>query len=278
MKDIFEPLSLGIAKIPVCNAVGRIFSIDSTSILVRGLNHVAALGQRVQIGQNSPKYGEVVGIFDTALRLMPESDVDGLKIGEEVLILGKVGISPDNSWLGRIIDPMGNPLDGYPLICGEVMRAVHNLPPPPNTRKQMGERLSTGSAIFDTLLPIVKGQRIGLFAGSGVGKSTLLGRFASHLHADVVVIALVGERGRELRDFSEKILGKEGLARSVIVAATSDRSALERRRCILSAMSVAEHFRDQGKHVLFLADSVTRFAEAHREIALSAGEAPSLRG
>jgi flagellum-specific ATP synthase len=138
--------------------------------------------------------------------------------------------------------------------------------------------LSTGKAVFDTLLPIVQGQRIGLFAGSGVGKSSLLGSFACALSADVVVIALIGERGRELREFTEHVLGPEGMRRTVVIAATSDRSPLLRRRCALTGMAVAEHFRDQGLNVLFLADSITRFAEAHREIALSSGESASLRG
>jgi flagellum-specific ATP synthase len=142
----------------------------------------------------------------------------------------------------------------------------------------LGERLSTGVAVFDTLLPLVRGQRIGLFAGSGVGKSSLLAKFARGVAADIVVIALVGERGRELREFTERVLGPAGMARSVVVAATSDQPALTRRRCAYTAMAVAEHFRDQGLHVLFLADSITRFAEAHREVALAAGESSALRG
>ncbi|NJM81794.1 MAG: flagellum-specific ATP synthase FliI, partial [Tabrizicola sp.] len=146
------------------------------------------------------------------------------------------------------------------------------------TRRRLGERLETGVAVFDTLLPLVRGQRIGLFAGSGVGKSSLLARFAGGVHADVVVIALVGERGRELREFTERVLGPRGMARSVVVTATSDQSPLTRRLCALSAMTVAEHFRDSGLHVLLLVDSVTRFAEAHREVALAAGEEAALRG
>lgn len=145
-------------------------------------------------------------------------------------------------------------------------------------RKRLGARLSTGVAVFDTLLPLVRGQRIGLFAGSGVGKSSLLAKFARKVDADVVVIGLVGERGRELREFTERVLGPEGMARSVIVTATSDLPALTRRRCAWTAMAVAEHFRDQGAHVLLLVDSVTRFAEAHREVALAAGEPAALRG
>jgi flagellum-specific ATP synthase len=142
----------------------------------------------------------------------------------------------------------------------------------------LGQRLSTGLALFNTILPIVKGQRIGLFAGSGVGKSNLLGRFARQIEADVVVVSLIGERGREVRQFVDQVLGEEGLARSVVVAATSDQSPLTRRRCAWSAMAVAEHFRDKGLSVLLLADSVTRFAEAHREVSVAAGEAPVLRG
>jgi flagellum-specific ATP synthase len=133
-------------------------------------------------------------------------------------------------------------------------------------------------AAFNTVLPIVRGQRVGLFAGSGVGKSMLLGHLARHMQADVVVIALIGERGRELREFVEHVLGPEGMRRAVIVAATSDRSPLIRRRCAWAAMAVAEFFRDQGQQVLFLADSITRFAEAHREVATAAGEMPALRG
>jgi flagellum-specific ATP synthase len=142
----------------------------------------------------------------------------------------------------------------------------------------MGERLETGMTVLNTMLPIVRGQRIGLFAGSGVGKSSLLGHLAQNMSADVVVIALIGERGRELRHFIEDILGPEGLKRAVVISATSDQSPLIRRRCAWAAMAVAEHFRDQGLSVLLLADSITRFAEAHREVAVAAGEAPVLRG
>ncbi|CAN0099830.1 unnamed protein product, partial [Chrysoparadoxa australica] len=161
---------------------------------------------------------------------------------------------------------------------GERRRPFRASPPPAAARGRLGARLDTGLAIFDTLLPIVQGQRVGLFAGSGVGKSRLLAQLAQGMDADVVVLALVGERGREVLDFVTTVLGPEGMARSVVVAATSDRSPLERRRCPLAAMTIAEHFRDQGKHVLYLADSITRFAEAHREVAIASGELPALRG
>ena len=164
------------------------------------------------------------------------------------------------------------------MMRGVQPRPMRASPPKATRRRALGKRLETGVAIFNTLLPIVRGQRIGLFAGSGVGKSTLLSKFARGVSADVVVIALVGERGREVREFVDHVLGPEGMKRAVVVAATSDQSPLVRRRCAWTAMAVAEHFRDQGQHVLFLADSITRFAEAHREVALASGEVASLRG
>ena len=177
-----------------------------------------------------------------------------------------------------MIDPFGAPLDGRPLLPGTAARHVLATPPSATARRPLGARLDTGIAAFNTFLPIVRGQRIGLFAGSGVGKSTLLASLARTVSADISVIALIGERGREVREFVENTLGPEGMKRAVIIAATSDQSALVRRRAAWTAMAVAEHFRDQGRHVLFLADSITRFAEAHRELALAAGEAASLRG
>ena len=210
--------------------------------------------------------------------MLANGSPDGLAIGTPVELAGPAEISPDDSWIGRIIDPNGRPLDGKPLFRGPVARPLRTEAPPAAQRRALGERLSTGVAVFDTLLPLVRGQRIGLFAGSGVGKSSLLAKFARGVAADIVVIALVGERGRELREFTERVLGPAGMARSVVVAATSDQPALTRRRCAYTAMAVAEHFRDQGLHVLFLADSITRFAEAHREVALAAGESSALRG
>ncbi len=161
---------------------------------------------------------------------------------------------------------------------GGLPRIITPMPPPAQDRRALGARLTTGLAVFNTMLPIVCGQRIGLFAGSGVGKSQLLAQLACGLDADVVVIALIGERGREVKEFVQQTLGQEGLKRAVVIAATSDQSPLSRRRCAWSAMTVAEYFRDCGRSVLFLADSITRFAEAHREIAIVAGEAPALRG
>ncbi len=278
MTNIFAPLALEIGRVLVSRPIGRVVTASGATLTVRGLQGRAALGDRVQIRTARACGGEVIGIDAHSLSVLPDDGIEGLSIGTGVALEGPATISPDNSWIGRVIDPLGRPLDGRPLFPGAQPRSLRADPPPPARRRRLGARLSTGKAAFDTLLPIVRGQRIGLFAGSGVGKSSLLSSFARALAADVVVIALVGERGRELREFTETVLGPEGMARSVVVAATSDRSPLLRRRCALTAMAVAEHFRDQGLHVLFLADSVTRFAEAHREIALSAGEPASLRG
>lgn len=278
MAGIFAPLAHQLAQVGLSLPIGRVQSAGGGTVSVRGLQHVAALGDRVRIGAGFGGAGEIIGIEAENVTVLPDQGMDGLSIGAEVALQGLSRLAPDESWVGRVIDPHGSPLDGRPLFLGAETRSLLAAPPAPGRRRRLGERLCTGKAAFDTMLPIVRGQRIGLFAGSGVGKSSLLGNFARALSADVVVIALVGERGRELRDFTDDVLGLDGMMRSVVVAATSDQSPALRRRCALTAMTVAEHFRDKGKHVLLLVDSVTRFAEAHREIALAAGEPPSLHG
>ncbi len=274
--SVFDTLIAEIAEIRPVRHVGRISAMQAATVTARGLSMRARLGDRVRIADSIG--GEILAMGRDGAEILPEADLEGLAIGDPVEHLGRNTIAPDASWIGRIVDPYGEPLDGRPLPRGPSPRALRSAPPPPARRKRLGGRLSTGLDAFNTLLPLVRGQRIGLFAGSGVGKTMLLGQFARGIEADVVVLALVGERGRELRDFTEGVLGPEGLARSVVVSATSDQSPLARRRAALTAMAVAEHFRDLGQHVLLLCDSVTRFAEAHREIALAAGEAPSLRG
>ncbi len=275
MTDIFAALRAEIARIPVVFPVGRIARIEAGTVRVTGLEAALSLGDRVEMGSLA---GEVIGLRPDESVILPDGSAEGLTIGHTVEAAGRGGIAPHDGWIGRIIDPYGQPLDGRPLQQGPNLRPIRTDAPLAARRKRLGARLSTGVAVFDTMLPLVRGQRIGLFAGSGVGKSSLLAKFARKVDADVVVIALVGERGRELREFTERVLGPDGMARSVIVTATSDLSALTRRRCAWTAMAVAEHFRDQGLHVLLLVDSVTRFAEAHREVALAAGEPAALRG
>lgn len=274
-----DGLSARIAQMQSVRNVGRVRSVDGTTIWITGLAHTACIGDRMRLFHPEGELeGEVLRIRDDLVAMLPDEAADGVSQGDRVAVLGAPVLAPCDSWIGRVIDPYGRPLDGAPLAPGAHRRPFRSSPPPAAARRGLGERLATGLAVFDTLLPIVQGQRVGLFAGSGVGKSRLLSALAQGMQADVVVLALVGERGREVQDFVRNVLGPEGMARSVVVAATSDRSPMERRRCPLAAMTIAEHFRDQGKHVLYLADSITRFAEAHREVAIASGELPALRG
>lgn len=273
---VFDSLIADLAEVRAIRHFGQVSAMNAATLVAQGLTKQARLGDRVRIGDSIG--GEILSLGRDGAEILPEDTVEGLAIGAPVEHLGRNAVAPDDSWIGRVIDPYGQPLDGRPLGRGARERPLRAPPPPPSKRKRLGGRLSTGLDAFNTLLPLVRGQRIGLFAGSGVGKTSLLGQLARGIEADVVVLALVGERGRELRDFTDEVLGAEGLARSVVVSATSDQSPLARRRAAMTAMAVAEHFRDGGRHVLLLCDSVTRFAEAHREIALAAGEAPSLRG
>ena len=274
-------LDLLRAEIGGCAAahrLGRVTEVGRGVLKVAGVADDWRLGDRVRLADGARIGGEVVALDPSAVTILTDGPVDGIRLGDRVEHLGAGGLAPDDSWIGRIVDPFGHPMDGRPLMRGASDRPLKTAPPPPTARRRLGARMETGIAVLNTLLPLVRGQRIGLFAGSGVGKSSLLGKLARGVAADITVIALIGERGRELREFVEGVLGPQGLARSVIIAATSDQSPLIRRRAAWAAMTVAEHFRDKGLQVLFLADSVTRFAEAHREVALAAGEPPSLRG
>ena len=271
-------LASEIGLLQTSRAFGRVRSVDCNLVWVAGLERTLSVSDRVQIIQGSGKrvFGEVLRLTEQGAAVLVEGALSGISIGDRVTYLGQVSLNPCNSWIGRVIDPDGRPLDGRPLPMSEAN--IAKLDRPPLLKRGFGARLNTGLAVFDTFLPLVQGQRIGVFAGSGVGKSRLLAQLARGIEADVVVVALIGERSREVRDFVETVLGAEGLKKSVVVAASSDRPALERRRCAHSAMEVAEYFRDQGKQVLLLADSLTRLAEAHRDIAFSAGELPVLQG
>lgn len=260
--------------------VGLVSGVANGVIEVAGLNKQARTGDRLtlQRREGPDLSGEVLHVDSDHIHMLPGAAPDGVSLGDRVCLEQSPAFAPGLHWLGRVIDPFGKPLDGKPLLAGVHSRDIMQSPPPAVARKPLGERMATGLAILNTVLPIVQGQRVGLFAGSGVGKSSLLAALARSMQADAVVIALVGERGREINEFVGSALGPDAMKRSVVVAATSDQSALARRRCAWSAMSVAEFLRDQGLNVLFLADSVTRFAEAHREIAVAMGESPSLRG
>ena len=275
----FENLLSVVETTDVSRPIGRIVAIEDGRLLIAGLSRHAAMGDLVRIQTpDGMARGEVLRLDGETLTVLPDVPLEGLVLGSRVGLLGPAMLSPDDTWIGRVIDPYGEPLDGKALLPGTASRRLTGKPLNPTARRPMGARLETGLCVFNTLLPIVRGQRIGLFAGSGVGKSTIMAMLAQRITADVVVIGMIGERGREVREFVDRVLGPSGMARTVIVAATSDRSAALRRRCAQAAMTVAEHFRDQGKNVLLLADSITRLADAHREIAVSGGEAASLRG
>lgn len=276
----FTALGAEISRISNHRRIGSVVAVGSAALEIAGLTHQARIGDQVVIGMGSGAEigGEIVAISADLARAMTYQPSDGVAVGNSVTLLGAAGVHPDMGWVGRIVDAFGQSLDGRPLPPGAASASLRRAPPAPATRKGLGARLGTGLSVFDTILPLAQGQRIGVFAGSGVGKSTLLADLARGIEADVVVLALIGERGRELRDFVDDVLGPVGMARSVVIAATSDQAPLIKRRAAWMAMATAEVFRDQGLHVLLLVDSLTRFAEAHREIALTAGEAPSLRG
>ena len=226
-----------------------------------------------------PIKAEVVGFKESIVCLMPLGGMSGIGPGSRIEATGKnltVGVSTD--MLGRIFDGLGNLIDGNGCIKSCEVYPVENDPPNPLTRRRITDILPVGVKSIDGLLTIGKGQRIGIFAGSGVGKSTLMGMIARNTKADVNVIGLIGERGREVREFIENDLQEEGLARSVVIVATSDQPALIRLKAAQLATSVAEYFRDQGKDVMLLMDSLTRFAMAQREVGLAVGEPPVTRG
>jgi flagellum-specific ATP synthase len=223
---------------------------------------------------------EVTGLDRNVAHCLPFSDPTGIASGARAdLVAGRFVIRASDQWLGRMINGLGAPIDGKgTLVNGIEPRAIKAAPPPAAERARVGERVSTGVRALDIFAPLCRGQRLGLFAGSGVGKSVLLSMLARWTQCDVAVIGLIGERGREVQEFVEDDLGPEGLARSVVVVATSDEPALMRRQAAWTTMAVAEHFRDQGLNVLCLMDSVTRFAMAQREIGLASGEPAATKG
>ncbi len=275
----FLSLAKQLELISSIKRFGLVSTVSSASLEVTGLAPVANIGDLVEVnaGQADALSGEVIRIDGQSATVMTYEAAISVTIGDRVLHCGPARLFPSQAWVGRVIDAFGQPLDGALMAAGTVEKRLRAAPPAAATRRGLGARLNTGLGAFDTMLPLVSGQRIGIFAGSGVGKTTLLGDLARGVDADHVVIGLIGERGREVRDFVTEVLGAKGMARSVVVAATSDSSPLVKRRAAWTATAVAEGFRDDGKNVLLILDSLSRFAEAHREVALTAGEQPSLR-
>ncbi|SHI67348.1 flagellar protein export ATPase FliI [Propionispora hippei] len=259
---------------------GRIIQIIGLVIEAQG--PAASLGDLCYVYPRSggqPVPAEVVGFRQNRVLLMPIGEMQGLGPGCEVVSAGRsLSVPVGRKLLGRVLDGVGNPMDGKGPIEGDLEYPLHASPPPPLSRCRIHANLSVGVRAIDGLLTLGCGQRVGIMAGSGVGKSTLLGMVARNTEADISVIALVGERGREVREFIERDLGEEGLKRSVVVVATSDQPALVRIKGAMTATAIAEYFRDQGANVMLMMDSVTRFAMAQREVGLTIGEPPATRG
>ncbi|WP_371371261.1 flagellar protein export ATPase FliI [Sporomusa aerivorans] len=228
---------------------------------------------------SEPIPAEVVGFRENRVLLMPVGEMQGIGPGCEVISAHRMlKVSVGRQLLGRVLDGLGNPIDGKGPLISNTQYSLNMTPPPPLTRRRISEKLGVGVRAVDGLLTLGRGQRVGIMAGSGVGKSTLLGMIARNTEADISVIALIGERGREVREFIERDLGEEGLKRSVVVVATSDQPALVRLKGAMTATAIAEYFRDQGMDVMMMMDSVTRFAMAQREVGLTVGEPPATRG
>ncbi|WP_235911829.1 flagellar protein export ATPase FliI [Mesorhizobium xinjiangense] len=257
---------------------GPVTEVSATHFRVRGVSSACRLGDVVEHRtRRGSRSGEVVQITRDHVLVAPYEQGADAGVGDIAFIRGEQRLAPDMAWRGRVIDALGRAVDGgAPLISGADETAP--LPPSALSRQRVDAHLRTGVRVIDIFTPLCYGQRLGVFAGSGVGKSTLLAMLASADAFDTVVVALVGERGREVREFLEDTIGAESMAKTVAVVATSDESAMMRRRASGTAMSVAEYFRDKGHRVLLVLDSITRFAHALREVAIGAGEPPVARG
>lgn len=281
--DTNPDMSKYVNSLESCEVISRIGKVIQFNGLV-----IESSGPDVFIGElceiyprgHSHKVGaEVIGFRDGKVLLIPYGNLQGIYLGSEIIATGRTVSVPVGDVLkGRVIDAFGKPLDDKPL--GECVESYPLYPAPcnPLKRERMNQQIETGVKAMDTFLPVAKGQRVGIFAGSGVGKSSLLGMIARNMKSDVNVIALIGERGREVLEFIEESLGKEGLARSVVVVASADQPALVRCHAAYAATAIAEYFCDQGLDVTLTMDSITRFAMAQREVSLSAGEPPTARG
>lgn len=254
---------------------------ELTGLLIESVGPAVAIGDFCEIETLSGRTirTQVIGFRNGRVLSLPLEETDGLQLGDFIIARkDQAGVLVGPALLGRVLDGFGQPMDGGPPIEADETYELYKAPPSPLAREHITQPLVTGIRAIDSMLPCGKGQRIGLFGGSGVGKSTLLGAMCKHNSADVVVIALIGERNREVRGFLEHELGPEGMKKAVVIVATSDRPAPLRVRAPFVALAVSEYFRDQGKNVLLVMDSVTRLAMAQREIGLAAGEPPSQKG
>ena len=276
-----KALAEQINEIDAVEIFGRVVGVRGLMVEVAGPIHAMSVGARVTV--ETPAHAipcEVVGFAGNNALLMPFAMLEGVRRGCRATVSATPGaVRPSGGWLGRVVNAFGEPLDGKgPLPGGPSPYTFRNAPPAAHARNRVGAPLDLGVRALNTFLTCCRGQRMGIFAGSGVGKSVLLSMLARNVAADVSVIGLIGERGREVQEFLQDDLGEEGLARSVVVVATSDEPALMRRQAAYLSLAISEYFRDEGKDVLLLMDSVTRFAVAQREIGLSTGEPPTAKG
>ena len=277
-----QALEKDIEAVPALRRFGRVARIEGLLVEVTGAAGAISLGGLVRLTSGSGRQipCEVVGFREGRALAMPLGVLDGMTLGARADFEGHAAsIFPCRDWLGRVLDAFAQPTDGKgTLPQGQIAYPLKAAPPPAQARARIGGKLDLGVRALNGFVTCCKGQRMGIFSGSGIGKSMLLAMLAKYTDADAIVIALVGERGREVKEFVEDNLGDEGLKRSVVVAATSDEPPLVRRQAAYTAMTIAEQLRDQGLHVLLLMDSVTRFAMAQREVGLSAGEPPAAKG
>jgi len=277
-----DSLLAAVERIDPVTVYGRVAAVSGLLIEARGGLTRLAVGARAEIERrgDTPLTAEVVGFREARALLMPFGSVEGIAPGAEIRICSEAAsIRPSLAWRGRIINAFGEPVDGKgPLRQGGVAYPLRRPAPSAHSRGRVGERLDLGVRAMNVFTTCCRGQRLGVFAGSGVGKSVLLSMLARQATCDAVVVGLIGERGREVREFIEETLGEEGLKRAIVVVATSDEPALMRRQAAYTTMAIAEYFRDQDQEVLCLMDSVTRFAMAQREIGLAAGEPPTTKG
>src|SRR3954466_12903662 len=277
-----KALAEQIGDIDGVNIYGRVVGVRGLMVEIAGPIHAMSVGARIVIDTGGNRFipAEVIGFSGSNAVVMPFGGLDGVRRGcRAVIATAASQVRPSPAWLGRVINAMGEPIDGKgPLVQGPSPMPYRNSPPPAHSRKRVGAPLDLGVRALNTFLTCCRGQRLGIFAGSGVGKSVLLSMLARNVDADISVIGLIGERGREVQEFLQDDLGEDGLARSVVVVATSDEPALMRRNAAYLTLTMAEYFRDQGASVLCMIDSVTRFAMAQRDIGLAGGEPPTTKG
>jgi len=277
-----ENILTDLNQLPSYYLYGRVTGVQGMLVEVGGIERELTIGSRCRLNASGgpPVLCEVVGFRGGRALLMPFAGLEGVGLGcKAEIVASEPVIYPSDAWLGRVLDAMAAPLDGGPRMAeGKLGYRLRAAPPKASDRQRVGAKIDLGVRAINTFLTCCRGQRMGIFSGSGVGKSILLSMLARYTRADVNVIGLIGERGREVQEFLEDDLGPEGLAKSVVIVATSDSSPLLRRQAAHLTLSVAEYFRDQGKDVLCMMDSVTRFAMAQREIGLAAGEPPASKG